>query len=447
MGSDFEQFCERIGLRLEPFQKRIAKAASGPEREFVALLPRGQGKTTLLAAIALHHLLTVEGAQVYCAASSRDQARVLFESALAFARVLDDEHIVIRHLELRYCEDPDEPKNFSRYMRVLAADAMRLHGLTPSLAIIDELHAHADDSVYLAMRTAMLKRPGSKLIVISTAGAGADSPLGRLRSRALAQPRVTRRGAVTDAQGPQLRMLEWSVAEDADVDDPKIVKKANPASWVTAEGLREQREAVPDLAYRRFHANMWTEREGHWLPPGAWQACEGTPELTPGEDVWVGVDVGGERSASAVVWVNANLHVGVAIFHGDAGVLDCVDKVRELASGFNVREVVFDPWRFGQGAQELEAEGIVVAAFPQSDVRMVPASNRLYSAIVERRIVAPDHAELRTHVAAAIARHGRRGWRIDKANRGDNVDAVVALAMAVEAAEQKPAEVAVVGWL
>jgi hypothetical protein len=44
-------FCERIGLDLEPFQRRIAKAAAGPEREFVALLPRGQGKTTLLAAI------------------------------------------------------------------------------------------------------------------------------------------------------------------------------------------------------------------------------------------------------------------------------------------------------------------------------------------------------------------------------------------------------------
>jgi phage terminase large subunit-like protein len=447
MGSDFEQFCERIGLRLEPFQKRIAQAASGPEREFVALLPRGQGKTTLLAALALHHLLTVEGAQVYCAASSRDQARVLFESALAFARDLDDEHVVIRHLELRYCEDPDEPKNFTRYMRVLAADAMRLHGLTPTLAIIDELHAHADDSVYLAMRTAMLKRPTSKLVVISTAGAGADSPLGRLRARALGQPSVSRTGAVTDAQGPQLRYLEWSVAEDADVDDPKVVKKANPASWVTVAGLREQREAVPDLAYRRFHANQWTEREGHWLPPGAWQACEGEPVLEPGEDIWVGVDVGGERSASAVVWVNANLHVGVAIYHGDAGVLDCVDKVRELAGEFNVREVVFDPWRFGQGAQELEAEGIMVNAFPQSDTRMVPASLRLYSAIVEQRLILPDNAELRQHAAAAIAKHGRRGWRLDKPERAANIDAIVALAMAVEAAEQKPAEVELIGWL
>jgi phage terminase large subunit-like protein len=444
---DFEHFSQRIGLLLEPFQRRVARAIAGPEREFVALLPRGQGKTTLLAAIALHHLLTVEGAQVYCAASSRDQARILFESAAEFARRLDDDHLVARHLELRYCEDPDEPKVFSRYMRVLAADAPRLHGLTPTLAIIDELHAHPDAEVYLAMRTAMLKRPSAKLIVISTAGAGADSPLGRLRARAHAQPKVSRRGAVTEARGPQLRMLEWSVGEDANIDDAKVVKRSNPASWITVDGLREQREALPDIAYRRYHANQWTEREGHWLPAGTWQACVGEPVLEPGSDIWVGVDVGGERSATAVVWINEHLHVGCEIYHGDAGVLEAVDQVRDLAGEFNLRELVFDPWRFGQAAAELEREGITCTAFPQTDVRMMPASDRLYRAIVEQRLVLPDHAELRQHAANAVARHSRRGWRIDKANRGDNVDAVVALCMALEAAENKPADVELVGWL
>jgi hypothetical protein len=53
------------------------------------------------------------------------------------------------------------------------------------------------------------------------------------------------------------------------------------------------------------------------------------------------------------VWVNDPLHVGCAIYHGDAGVLECVDHVRALAGRFNVRELVYDPWRFGQAAQEL----------------------------------------------------------------------------------------------
>jgi phage terminase large subunit-like protein len=260
----FTAFCARIGLALEPFQKRIAKAVAGPERECVVLLPRGQGKTTLLAAIALHHLTSVEGAAVYCAASSREQARILFEAASAFARVLEHPNIVDRHLELRYCPNPDVPRVFTRFLRVLAADAPRLHGLQPTLMICDELHAHATDEVYIALSTALIKHPGSKLITISTAGQGADSPLGKLRTRALGQPQVSRRGFVTDARGAHLRFLEWSVPEDGDIDDPKVVKRANPASWIDVEARAAQREAVPDLAYRRFHANQWTEREGHW---------------------------------------------------------------------------------------------------------------------------------------------------------------------------------------
>jgi hypothetical protein len=96
----------------------------------------------------------------------------------------------------------------------------------------------------------------------------------------------------------------------------------------------------------------------------------------------------------------------------------------------NVRELVFDPWRFGQAAQELEREGITVTQFPQTDARMVPASDRLYRAIVEKRLILPYNEELRQHAAAAIAKHSRRGWRIDKANRADNIDAIVALCIA-----------------
>ena len=109
------------------------------------MLPRGQGKTSLVAALALMELVTRPGAAVYCAAASREQARILFEAADRYARALDDEHVVHRHLELRWCDDPEQPKVFSRHLRVLAADAPRLHGLTPTLAVIDELHAHRDE--------------------------------------------------------------------------------------------------------------------------------------------------------------------------------------------------------------------------------------------------------------------------------------------------------------
>ena len=51
---------------------------------------------------------------------------------------------------------------------------------------------------------------------------------------------MKRTGALTNAEGPDLRMLEWSVADDEDIEDMRIVKKANPASWLTVEALGEQ---------------------------------------------------------------------------------------------------------------------------------------------------------------------------------------------------------------
>jgi len=227
----------------------------------------------------------------------------------------------------------------------------------------------------------------------------------------------------------------------------RAVKAANPASWITVADLKRQRGAVPELAFAQFHACRWGIGEGSWLPAGAWQACVGEPVFEDGEDVWIGVDVGGERSASAVVWVNAGLHVGCAIYHGDAGVLECVQQVRELAGQYNVREVVFDPWRFGQAAQELERERITVLQFPQSDVRMIPASQRLHAAIVQQRLTLPNDPEFARHASDAIAKHSRRGWRIDKPNSRSNNDAVVALAMALERAEYQPEPVELLGWL
>jgi phage terminase large subunit-like protein len=92
--------------------------------------------------------------------------------------------------------------------------------------------------------------------------------------------------------------------------------------------------------------------------------------------------------------------------------LEIAEVVRELAERYTIIECCFDPWRSGQIGQELEQRGIRVSAFPQHDARMIPASQRLYDAIIERRLVHPDDPRLNAHVAATVARHGVEagGW-------------------------------------
>lgn len=438
-------FCEEISEPLETHEKRIARAFFGPQREIAAILPRGNYKTTLAAKIGLHHLLTVHGAAVTIGAASRDQARICFERMRGFAQhpALDDS-VVIRHLELRH-EDAD---GHLRLLRVVPSEGARVHGLSSTLYIGDELWAWQGEALLEAMQTGLVKNPQSKLIVISTAAARLDSPLGRLRARALSG-KVARRGAVTDATAPGLRWLEWSVPEDRDLDDWRAVKQANPAAYITTASLREQAGRVTPLAFQQFHCCRWGISEGSWLPPGAWSACA-SAWASEDEPVWLGVDIGGSRAASAVVGVTADLEVAeVHVFQGDEAVLAVVDKVLEIAGRRAVVEVAHDPWRFRSEALRLEREhGLVAVEVPMSSTRMGTASENLHGVVVSKRLTHPDHPELNQHVANAVAKQTPRGWRLDKSADGVQIDALVALMIAVERADQPAAEPArLLGWL
>lgn len=129
------------------------------------------------------------------------------------------------------------------------------------------------------------------------------------------------------------------------------------------------------------------------------------------------------------------------------GVLEAAEAVRELAASYRIEECIYDPWHFHQAALELEREGIRAVQFPQSDVRMVPASQRLRDAIVQGRLVLPPDAELAAHAANAVQRHGRRGWRIDRPDRTAVIDGIVALCMALDRAEQRPEPARLLGWI
>lgn len=436
-------FCESIGEPLAPYQKRIARCYFGPEREMAAILPRGNAKTTLAALIGVHHLLSVPGAAVTIGAASRDQARVCYERMRGFAQheALED-LLVIRHLELRH----EGAEGHLRLLRVVASDGPRAHGLSSTLYVLDELWAHRDDALYEACLTGLVKRPDSKLLAISTSAAMLDSPLGRLRARAMAQPSAQRRGPVVEARG-ELAWLEWSLPDEGDLDDMAAVKRANPAPWISRADLKRQRSAVAEIAYAQLHAGRWGAREGAWLPAGAWQACAGEAAIEDGEQVWLGVDVGGSRAASAVVMVTEDLRVQAATWQGDDSVLKVAEHVRELAGRYTIREVNFDPWRFKSEALRLEQAGLRMVEFPQTNVRMGPASEKLYAAVIEKRLTHGNDPALNQHVANAVAKATPRGWRLDKPDRGGQVDALIALAMAVDRAEQREEPARLLGWL
>lgn len=440
----FCRFTRALGVDLAPFQRTIARASFG-EREIVAVLPRGSAKSTTAALLAVHHVVSHSRPSVYVGAGSREQARVIGRMVERFARdPAIGRELIVRHDELR--------RGAETALLIVASDGGKAHGWErPTLMIGDEVWSWKDREPTLlgAMQTALIKNREAKLLLISTSAASLDTPLGRMRVRALAQPEIVHQGGMLDAHGDGLRWLEWSLPEDADPEDMRAVKRANPAPWISVGDLREQHARVTPIEWLQFHCCRWGVGEGQWLPPGAWAACRGEPKAEQDTPVYLGVDIGGSRASSCVIGVTEDLEVVEChVFNGDEAVLRVTETVIEIAARRPVAEMSFDPWRYEAEALRLQRDhGLSVLTFPQSQARMTAASENLHRVIVEGELNHPGDPQLDRQVAAAVARATGRGWRLDKAARDSQIDAVVALAMAVERAGYVEPESELVGWL
>src|SRR5215211_6026948 len=136
--------------------------------------------------------------------------------------------VTLRHLELRY-----KAEEGIRRLRVVPSDGPRTHGLSCTLSIADEVWMWSERADLLtAMQTGLVKRPDSKLLMISTSSGDLDSPLGRLRKRAMAQSNVHRAGPVVESKSRDLHWLEWSLADHHDLDNLRAVARCNPAPTI-----------------------------------------------------------------------------------------------------------------------------------------------------------------------------------------------------------------------
>jgi phage terminase large subunit-like protein len=446
----FSKFCRELvldsgkNLKLETFQRTLLRDYFKGAMETVCILPKKNGKTTLLAALALYHLRHTEQAECVIAASSRDQAKILFNQAAKIVRAsgLENEYdIKSGYREIRYQGDE------TCVMRVLAADADTADGVIPTLALVDELHRHRTADLYGVFADGLGPRNG-QIITISTAGSDKESPLGQIREQAYEDYEVERVGPYRRAasEDGDFVLHEWALNDDEDVEDVDLVAEANPASWQTATALkrRKQKPSMTPWRWKRFACGIWTDAEEPWIQEAEWDGCKGEVKLD-GASQWVlGVDIGQVFDSSAVVTVglvDGKLHCRARIWAPEpdkpVAIGEVEAHVEAEAQGGKVREVAYDPFRFSRSAEMLEERGISVIDFPQTNSRMVPASNTLYDLIREGKIVHDGDPALRSHVLAGVASEVESGWRISKKRSRAKIDALVALAMAVDSAWQE----------
>jgi phage terminase large subunit-like protein len=286
-------------LKLEPFQAAFAKDFFEGRPENWLILPEGNAKTTLLAAVALYHCEFTVDAWAPVGASSRDQARILYRQAAGFV------HRTPRLAALFRCYDGYRRivhKGNGSMIEVFANDDRTGDGVIPTLALIDELHRHRDLSLYLTWSGKLDKRHG-QLITISTAGEpGGEFEQTRERIRQLGST-VTRKGSFTRVASDSILLHEWAVPEQADVSDIKVVKAANPLKAITTQSLRLKlaRPTMNITHWRRFTCNLPTRADSAAISEREWEAGRVDDEIPAGQPIWLGIDFGWIYDTTALV--------------------------------------------------------------------------------------------------------------------------------------------------
>jgi phage terminase large subunit-like protein len=412
-------------------------------------VPRGNGKTPLAAGLGLYELVNrADAPEVYFAAASKEQAGIGLEFARSFVEQGPLADWVTVKSVLSY---PSRRAS----MRVISADGRLQHGRAPAAAIVDELWAletAREQQTYVALNSALHKREDAYLLAITTAGYDKQSLLGRIYEAALEwELEVSEDGCLTIARDEkQVQLLWWYGApEQADLEDERIWRAVNPASWIRLRDLRRQLHdpALAELEFRRLHLNQWTASREAWLPGGLWAALRSEAEIPEGGEIYVGVDIALRHDTSAVVWAHrladgrivlrcrtwsANEKVEAHEFvAGGEMRLELVEQfIRELGRRYRVSEVAYDPTFFARSAQMLQDERFTLVEFLPAGQPMADAYQGFYQACVERAIIHDGDPVLAAQVAAAAARRTERGWKLYKLKASQPFDACVAAVLA-----------------
>jgi len=177
-----ETFCKQsqgtIGapLELELFQKAYIQLLFGwlerdtgyrRFRETMFLVGRKNGKSTLLAGIALYMLIAdYEGAaEIYSVATKKDQAKKVLTEAVNMVKQSPELRAVVKKRR----NDIYFPATSSIF-EALASDSNTLDGLNAHAVIIDELHAIRDRNLYEVMKQSISSRRQPLVIMITTSG-------------------------------------------------------------------------------------------------------------------------------------------------------------------------------------------------------------------------------------------------------------------------------------
>ena len=254
----------RRAYELSPFQKFVIgsvygwKRADGTRRFRYVYeeLPRKNGKSTKLAGVGLDMLLCdgEPGAEIYAAATKKDQARIIFDEAKRMVATSPEMAATVARFKTNMSVDGTASK-----FEPLSSDERTLDGLNPHCLLIDELHKHRTRALLDVLDTALGARRQPLLWIITTAGD--DSPQSVYATENDYAVKVLE-GVIED---DNVFAFIATIDKDDRWDDPVAWAKANPNLGISVKLDDLERQAhkaagspAALAAFKRLRLNVRT---------------------------------------------------------------------------------------------------------------------------------------------------------------------------------------------
>lgn len=295
-------------LNLEPWQQFIIGSVFGWQRrdpdtgEWLRRfriayieIARKNGKSTMAAGVAnyLAFFDGEQGAEVYCAATKRDQAKIVFlEARRQMVKLRQKSERVRGRVSVLTNSLFSEPLNSK--LEPLSADQDSMDGLNAHGDIVDELHAHKSRAIWDLLEESMAARRQPMHFAITTAGA--DRSDGSICWEQRNYAVQVLEGVISDDtyfayiaaidDDDDRRLREYFAERDDEaaammlnsIFRDGIPAKANPNLGISVriDYLRtklERARATPGAvnSTRQKHFDVWTTGESRWFDVERWR--------------------------------------------------------------------------------------------------------------------------------------------------------------------------------
>lgn len=445
---------------------------------------RKNGKSTIAAGVGLY-LFDADGepgAEVYTAATKRDQARITHSEA---TRMVKASPFLRRHI--RSFKDNLNILNTAAKFEPLGSDTDSMDGLNVHGAIVDELHAHKNRETWDLLDTATGSRRQALMFGITTAGVDRQSLCWDLHEYA----EKVLLGLVADdtffgliyTLDPKILDVDGRVIEEGDDwEDERCWVKANPNLGISKKPDDMRRKALqakemPTMlnSFLQRELNIWTQATVRWVNAPKWLACSQGVDADGlrGRTCYGGLDLSSTTDVTAFVlvfppqaqtdpyqilcyfwvpeetmklrtkrdrmqyqtWVRQGY---MTTTPGDTLDHDFVlAKIDDLCEWYDIQEIAFDRWGAAHVQTKLHEMGGEdwLVQFGQGFASMSAPMNELERLILSGRLAHGGNPVLTWMAGNLVATMDSAGnKKPDKAKSTEKIDGMVALLMALDRA-------------